>query len=357
MKHPYELKESKAFWRSGVLANGVDSITDLYHPKWELSNSSKIFTAGSCFAQHVGRYLKQAGVNVLDAEPAPRFLSKKKRAKYGYELYSARYGNIYTVRQFRELLEEVEAGSSETAVIWEDENRYVDALRPSVEPEGFTSKEELLCHRRDHINAVKKALQQADVVVFTLGLTEAWVDTETGRTLPTAPGTIAGHYDPAKTHFKNYTFSEIVSDLMAVYDLASTVAQNSELKFILTVSPVPLAATWTEKHVRVSTTQSKAILRAAAGEIADQNEWADYFPSFEIVNNPWSTCSPFEPNLRDVQSDVVARIMNYFLHQHRIVNDPNIDDSEQGRTDLAATRSPSETVVCDEEILTTFAGN
>ena len=67
----------------------------------------KIATAGNCFAQHVGKHLKLNGFNVLDTEKSPNYLPKNKAQNFGYEIYSARYGNIYTSIQLLELTKSV----------------------------------------------------------------------------------------------------------------------------------------------------------------------------------------------------------------------------------------------------------
>lgn len=356
MKHPYEAKETKAFWKHGTLSCGADSFLGLYEPKWKLSRDAKVLTAGSCFAQYVGRHLKMAGINVIDTEPAPKYLPEDKKSSYGYELYSARYGNIYTVRQLRELLEEVSEGTTERAVVWQDGAAFYDALRPSVEPQGFSSVDTLLLHRRRHLAAVEKAVKEADTIVFTLGLTEAWVDKKSGRTLPTAPGTIKGQYEPSEVEFKNFNYEEVVKDLEAVHRLAAAISGNEAQKWVLTVSPVPLAATWSNNHVRAATTYSKSVLRAAAGYITDTYEWADYFPSFEIVNNPWSTESPFKTNLRNVKDDVVSRIMSYFLSQHDIAKSVAQDEPRKV-VDSEIYDSDANDAICEEEVLMAFERN
>jgi hypothetical protein len=52
---------------------------------------------------------------------------------------------------------------------------------------------------------------------------------------------------------------------------------------ILTVSPVPLAATFTGRDVLVANMYSKSVLRAVAEEIRARFDFVDYFPSYESV--------------------------------------------------------------------------
>lgn len=106
LRSPYSGLEPRAFWRSGVSERERYDPGELYRPKFPLNRSMRIATAGSCFAQHVGRALSKANFNVIDAEPMPPEIPDNICHKYGYRMFSARYGNIYTARQMVQLLEE-----------------------------------------------------------------------------------------------------------------------------------------------------------------------------------------------------------------------------------------------------------
>jgi len=112
MSHPYSDMPPRAFWRSAIAEADRDVLPDLYHPRIAIDQDTRVVTAGSCFAQHIGNYLTLAGCNVLDAEPAPRDMSDDIARHFGYGIYSARYGNVYTARQLRQLLEDVVADAT-----------------------------------------------------------------------------------------------------------------------------------------------------------------------------------------------------------------------------------------------------
>ena len=116
----------------------------IFKEKIDILEDTRIATAGSCFAQHISRHLKKNGYNVLDFEPAPPGLQNDMHQKYGFSMYSARYGNIYTVRQLLQLTLEAAGTSTPTNYIWEKNGRFFDALRPNIEPDGLDSLEELL---------------------------------------------------------------------------------------------------------------------------------------------------------------------------------------------------------------------
>ncbi|MGK3891080.1 hypothetical protein, partial [Enterococcus faecium] len=71
------------------------------------------------------------------------------------------------------------------------DGRWADPFRPSIEPEGFATIEDLEADRRAHLAAVREMFAGLDVFVFTLGLTEAWVSRVDGAVFPIAPGVIA----------------------------------------------------------------------------------------------------------------------------------------------------------------------
>ena len=128
MTHPYSDLGGTAFWRSGVAEADPAAPVDLYRPKFALGRDAAIATAGSCFAQHVGRALRGAGLRVRDAEPAPSGCPQEVARAYGYGIYSARYGNIYTVRQLVQLIGDAVTGHTAPADIWAHEGRFYDAM-------------------------------------------------------------------------------------------------------------------------------------------------------------------------------------------------------------------------------------
>ena len=78
----------------------------MYRPKFSITPTDRIFTAGSCFAQHVGRALRKKGFDVIDTETLPERCDPELKSRFGFGLYSARYGNLYSARQFLQLLQE-----------------------------------------------------------------------------------------------------------------------------------------------------------------------------------------------------------------------------------------------------------
>lgn len=309
---PYMKLDARAYWRTG-LAEVAYPPPDIYRPKWALRKDDRIVTAGSCFAQHVGRALRRNGFNVLDGELRPEGIAPEVETAHGYGMYSARYGNIYTTRQLRQLLDEAWGGAPAFDDVWQREGRFHDALRPNVDPAGLADAAAVRAARTLHLARVREVFAQADVFIFTLGLTEAWLHRPTGQVYPTAPGTVAGSYDPAIHAFANFRAAEVRADLEAA--LARLRGLNPALRVLLTVSPVPLTATASGQHVLAATTYSKAVLRSVAGEMAEDHPEVDYFPSYEIVTSSKAD-GFFEPNFRSVTEAGVARVMAVFTRAH-----------------------------------------
>ena len=314
LNSPYQNLPPERFWRRGVAEQHPTSIKGLYRKKFSISPSTPIATAGSCFAQHIGGRLKAAGYNVMDVEPAPEALSDAAARKYGWRIYSARYGNVYLAAQLLQLAQEAYGLLEPADAVWEKDGRFYDALRPSVEPEGLSCPEEVRAHRAEHLAAVRGMLERMGLMIFTFGLTEGWRHARSGTVYPTAPGTIAGSYDETVHEFHNYRTGEIRDHFLAFRDLVRK--RNPNVRFLLTVSPVPLTATAADHHVLVATTYSKSVLRAVTGELSELPD-IDYFPSYELIASPFSRAAFYSPNLRSVEEAGVDAVMRVFFDQHR----------------------------------------
>ena len=337
---PYADLPERCFWKAGVARSDPLTVSGLYSRKFEIRPTDKIATAGSCFAQHLSWPLRQHGYRVMDLEPPPPWLDKSTQRAHGFGLYSARYGNIYTARQLLQLAREALDGFAPADPVWSRKQRFYDSQRPGIDPTGVDSAEEVLALREAHLDVVRTLLTQMNVFVFTLGLTEAWMDADRSTVFPTAPGTIAGHWDPARYHFHNFSVAEVVDDLRAFRDVVRQI--NRHFRMILTVSPVGLTATATDGHVLLATTRAKAILRAAAGEVSDTDEGVDYFPSYELIATPFSEGMFYCPGKRLVKPEGVAAVMRVFFDQHPPLAPPKSD------------APPEHDAVCEEELLEAF---
>lgn len=309
MPTPYASLPPTAWW-----AKSVPDRTGLYHKKFDISQDDKVATAGSCFAQHIATHMRANGYNVPNYEPAP--LGLKRERRFGYGVYSARYANIYTPRHLLQLLREAWGEAENPEPIWTREGQYFDSMRPFIEPEGSTTASEVRALRRHHLACVRRMIKDMSVFVFTFGLTEAWMHRRTGWVFPGCPGTSRiGEFSPRYV-FHNFDYREILSDFMACREFIK--AKNEGVRFLVTVSPVPLVATATGQHVLPATIYSKSVLRAVAGKLADRFDDLAYFPSYEIIASHPSKGRFYEPDLREVTPQGVSTVMRLFFAEHGV---------------------------------------
>lgn len=338
---PYAKLPSRAFWRAAIGQPHFTDVGDLWQPL-PLTRQDRIATAGSCFAQHLGNHLARRGAAYMDLEPEPPKLFPTLAAarRFGYRVYSCRYGNVYTTRQLVQLFEEAFARRVPAEIVWRRGDRYYDALRPSVDPVGQPSAELIVEMRRAHLARVREMFLSLDLFVFTLGLTETWLSRADGTAFPTAPGTLCGEFDAARYEFRNFSYLDIAEDLARFWTGLREV--NPRARMLMTVSPVPLTATASGEHVLVATTYSKCTLRAVAGDLARQLPDVWYFPSYEIIATHPSRGMFYDPNLRTVNETGVNYVMRHFFSGPLA--------SEFG-SDEALPTEPDSELVCDEEAL------
>lgn len=310
MSHPYEQMPPQAFWRKTVSAQAWAQLDFKPSTKFKLTPSLKIATAGSCFAQHMAKRLESFCLSHWVVEQPPAGLTPERARELQYGVFSARYANVYTVRQLRQLIEFAFGLRSDASPVLTEKGRFFDGLRPRIQAGGYDSLADLRADRAWHLAQVRRLFTECDVFVFTLGLTEAWVEQGSGIVFPVCPGTAAGEFDAARHGFVNFDYPEILADLEWVREFVAGV--NPGMRWIVTVSPVPLVATATAHPVIVASSYSKAVLRAVAGRFADAHEGVEYFPSFEIISSAQSFGQYLEGDLREVSPRGVDHVMRQF---------------------------------------------
>ena len=234
--------------------------------------------------------------------------------------------------------------------IWENEGRFRDSLRPAIEPEGFGSHADCLEMLQNTARAFGRSVREAQVFVFTMGLTEGFEHAETRQPYALCPGTLAGSYDAAQHSFVNYRYPQIMKSMKSA--VRGLRALNPEIKILLTVSPVPLTATATGHHVLLATQYSKSVLRAVAGDLAEMAKDIDYFPSYEIIAAPPTRAQFFAPNMRSVAPEGVALVMEHFFRGMRFSKSklPK-DEAEARRRAGVAAEAAAEELACEEILL------
>ena len=342
MTTPYKDLPDHHFWRRSIASVEAHRIDPVVRARFRIAPSDQIATAGSCFAQHIARRLQKIGGYYLVVEDGAH-LPEADRGARQYGLFSARYGNIYTAAQLWQLWREAYGEWTPEENAWPGrDGGWVDPFRPTVET--FELREEVADDRTKHLAAVRHLLESCDILVFTLGLTEAWRSLRDGAVYPLAPGVAGGTYDPTSHGFVNYSAAEVEEDLARF--LAAAKQRNPRLRVILTVSPVPLAATFEDRSVLVSTTYSKAALRVAAEAMIRRHDWVDYFPSYEIITGSPTGGLYYGPDDREVNPLGVAHVMRLF-QRHYIGG----DDAPATNAAVTADATIDDAVICDESLI------
>lgn len=345
MSHPYLDIDDRQRWSRAMAGRASADIDPVLTPPFLIEPHMRVVTAGSCFAQHVARHLREHGLACYETEPAHPLLSPALAEAFGYGVYSARYGNIYTSRQLLQLWRRASGAFVPRDDLWEgDEGCWFDPFRPTIQPGGFSSMREYHEDRHQHFAAVRRAFSEMDVFVFTLGLTECWGSREDGAVYPLCPGVAAGRFDADRHILFNFTVDEVVADLRAFIEEIREV--NSRMKVILTVSPVSLAATAAKQHVLLASTYSKAVLRVAAEQVSRLPD-VYYFPAYEIVNAAGREY--LADDRRSILEDGVSHVMSLFFRH--VLNEPAMAPMKAEHDDFLQRGQAIVDTLCDEQRL------
>lgn len=279
-------------------------------PKFRIARTSRFFTIGSCFARNIEIELFKNKFDVLTA-----------RSIFPAELYGlaggARNGalNAYTPHSMDSLVSLPDRPDAERAGILrlsEDKDEWADMLLSGLRT-PLNGEETKL--GRDILLSTYRQLPSADVVVITLGYTEGWYDKIDDIYVNRSPGTSK----QTMRHGDRYAFAN--ADSVAVRKHLDSIVANINAKtggrarIIITVSPVPFAATWTSRDAVIANSYSKCTLATEANYLASRHDNIDYFPSYEMVTlgNPDTT---WEADGVHVKDDTVRRIIGMFIEKY-----------------------------------------
>lgn len=253
---------------------------DIFHaPKFQIDASSKFFTIGSCFAREIEIALQGLGVDCITSKfsfPGDLYELQKNQATNGAL-------NAYTPHSILDLVRLPERSDASTAGrVQLGPDEYCDMLLSGLK---FLTLQQAEMVRKTLIDAYRE-LPQADVVIITLGYTEAWYDTESKIFVNRSPGSAIRLL---RNHGERFQFLN-ASPLDAVETVDAAISEIRRLtdgraKVVLTTSPVPLHGTFTARDSILANQYSKSTLLSAAVYLSSKYEYVDYFPSYEMVAN------------------------------------------------------------------------
>jgi hypothetical protein len=208
------------------------------------SADSSVLTMGSCFAQNLRNYLTERGLQ-SDWLFVPPGLN-----------------NTFALRNFLDWCLTGERGSD---AYWYDQHDQGGAVKwqPPAEHEAY-----------------RRVLRDMSGMVLTIGLAEVWYDSDSGGVF--WRGVPKSIYDPRRHKCRVSTVQENTDNL--AHMVRSLRALRPDLPIIVTLSPIPLKATFERPSIVTADCVSKSTLRVAIHELMQQDhDKLYYWPSFEIV--------------------------------------------------------------------------
>ena len=274
-------------------------------PSFEIGPDDTIFAIGSCFAREVERALEAAGKRVLSREVA--------LGEVGESLGdAANFYNKYSIHSvYNEIKWALERDSFPGGdIIYQiGKDKFAD---PQLGMGRLDfPKETILDFRHKYLDGMAQ-VAHADVVILTLGYVETWYDRKLDLYLTVIPPAQLIKAEAERFEFRVLSYKDVLDGLEDLYALLDK-HRTKPLKMLITVSPVPLLATFRDMDVLVANAYSKSVQRAALDEFLLGKEGIDYFPSYEFVTLSNPEVAWTKNDYRHVSPDVVHRIMSNVL--------------------------------------------
>lgn len=229
-----------------------------------ITKTSAVTSLGSCFADHIRMFLKDHKYNYVVAEPNDSGSS-------------ANWGRVYNPIALRQIIDYCNNPNWSPQERWwsDTQGQTLDPYRTIAPYANMQAAEEDF---QRHRGLAREVLAAAEVVILTYGLAEVWESALDGSVFQTRP--VA--FDSALHRFRVLEYTEC---LQAIEDTCAGIRRiNPRTIIILTVSPVPLRATFRPDVTPVTANAySKAVLLAAVQTASRRVADVYYFPSYEIV--------------------------------------------------------------------------
>lgn len=286
----------------------AEGAIEIFHkPKFELGRSPKFFCIGSCFAREIESALVLNNLSVLSTqiEPERWGLLPEDFPNHNYPPVGilTKFNTFSMLDDLQRVLKNAYRDMSDFVEL---DGAFWDASLHNMPP---SSLDKALAVRA-MVDAVNDGARSSEVFIITLGLTEMWWDMQRNRALNDAPRDPRLMGEMRRFKFVNAGFDEVKRNIQQIVDLLFKISPTC--KIILSVSPVPLHRTFSDKDIIVANCYSKSTLRAAAQEISDSNDNIDYFPSYEIVmSSPRDVA--WENDQRHVRRGLVRKITDSFI--------------------------------------------
>ncbi len=272
----------------------------------KITQATPIASLGSCFAREIKRRLTQRGYNYVTEETHhPASIHASAAWERVYNTFCMRQIFEYTFEEWQPDLRWWIAPES---------RKVQDPYRRIILYDDLEAAEEDFERHQEHS---RKALQDAEVLILTLGLTEIWQDRKDGSviSLPSGPYVNEGG-NMDRYEFRVSRYGENLANLERIQAIMAR--HNPGCKLLITISPVNLWATFRKDLDVISAScNSKSTLRAVADEFVARHDNVFYFPAFEMatIYQPLSGLTQFADGRENyhVNKPTVKFIMRHFF--------------------------------------------
>lgn len=248
-------------------------------PKFLLQQGEGIFTIGSCFAREIEYRLQEKGFNV----PVSYFQIENLATEYPVYLRAPSLLNEYNPGTILQRIQSVfgQFDYQESMGLEETEQGFVDLFLHFRNKPVPLSR---LLERRQEIAELYKKILSCETVVITLGLVECWFDTLHHCYLNKSPSKKMVLHHPGRFQLHRMGVEEAAERLTRVVELLNQHSgQKPGKKILLTVSPIPMEASFMPVDAIMANAYAKSVLRVVAEQISQRFDHVDYFPSFEMA--------------------------------------------------------------------------
>lgn len=274
-----------------------------------LSANDEVLAIGSCFVNEIRAVLEQAKLTVhplVDPQLGDLFIDKfKEISSWGawddrvhYQCFTP-----FTVRQEMEVAFGVREQIPEAVFArrYKGQDVFVDPYRRKV---YARAKDDILEIRRRMNQQMRLGLEKSEILIITLGLVEAFKLKEFDLYLSEYNRLL----DDEELEFVNGDYEQALQALTASLDLIRSA--YPEKKIVLTVSPIPIARTFSDTDAITATMRGKSILRSCVDTLTQHYDNLYYWPSYEFAM--WSGNAFREDDLRHIRPEAVSRITSAF---------------------------------------------
>ena len=294
----YYVASDRVFSRSNVICDVA------INPSFKLSNNARVFTIGSCFARNIERNLSERGFAILsNLQLDSRYVQKIPGETSGFL-------NRFTVKSIVSELKLATGSVDGRKAICEHQGEiYWQTLIRAANVLGL---EEAL-FLRSLITDLYKNISSSDLLIITLGLTETWIDSDTGLGMNGPPPPPVSRLFPGRFYFVNEDVQTTINGIKLALNLIRIL--SPEIKSVFTVSPVPLGSTFGGEDIVLANSISKSTLRVAIQSAIEGEDGCDYFPSYEMAM--WGDPQKVWANdALHVREDAVSLITQKFVDSY-----------------------------------------